>query len=209
MKLKLEPLLIAAAVGAAILIVSGLMSLYTGYRSMENMLNSPIFDPQRMEELETIDPSTDDPFEVMFGESFQSMMVLSGVANFVQCLGWLLAGSVAGALYVILYRRQDPMAQGNEAGVGAASGALAVIIGYLITAIISTLVISPIMNDFMAQSFAMSGPEAAEAFSQMGTFMVLFIAVGALCGIIIYGAIGGALGALGGVIGNAIVKPQA
>lgn len=206
MRIKLEPLLPAAGIGAVIWIIGSLAALAVGYRVMQTMFESPLFDPAYME---TIDASTADPLALMFGESFRSTMLLSSAVNGLQCLTWALSGAVAGALYVIYYRRQDPMASGGEAGSGAAAGALAVITGYLVSTIISTIVMAPLVSDFLGQMALMGGPEAAQVFDQMGAFMVVMVAVSAICSIILYGVIGAITGALGALLGNAMVKPAA
>lgn len=204
MRLKLEPLLSAVAIGALIWIISGIVTLIISYQGMQRMFDSPMFDPAYME---TIDPNTVDPFSMMFGESYQNVLLLSSVANLLQCLSWIFAGGVAGALYVVFYRRQDPMAVGGEPGVGAAAGALAVIIGYLVSAIFSTIVIMPMWGDFMARMVSVGGAEVAQMFDQMGPFMVIMVAVGAICSLIFYGAIGAVTGAIGALLGNSLVKP--
>lgn len=212
MKIRTEPLLLSAAIGALIWIVGGITTIIIGVQMMDAMLEAPIWDPAYVETMETIDPNTTDPFTIMFGESFRSLFAWSSIANLLQCLSWLAAGVVAGALYVVFYRRQEPMASGSEAGVGAAAGALAVIIGYLLISIISTWFFVPAWNEFMGQMMAFNAggtPGAVQTFEQMSSLMVVFIAVGAICGIIIYGAIGAAMGALGGLLGNALAKPAA
>lgn len=205
MKIRMEPLLMAVAIGAAIWMVGSLLGLFIGYRSFQNIINSPIFDPAYLEELNT----SADPLAAIFGEDFQSMMVLSSVANMLQCLSWLFSGIVAGAVYVAVHRRYDPQAMGGEAGAGAVAGALAVIAGYLVSTILSLLVIFPLIGDFMGQIVRMGGPEVAQMFDQMGGMMVVMVAVGAICSIVFYGVIGAVTGALGAFIGNSLAKPAA
>jgi hypothetical protein len=208
-KLKLEPLIIAAAIGAVIWIIGGMVTLIFGLQMFETMLDAPLWDPAYVETLETIDPNSTDPLTAVFGESFRNMFVLSSVANLLQCVTWLLSGAVAGALYIVLYRKSQPTAVGNEAGVGAAAGALAVVLGYLITSIISTIFMGPMINEMMSQVMTLNGAGSAPpaAFEQMASMMVVFVAVGAICGVIFYGAIGAVMGALGGFLGNSLAKP--
>ncbi len=205
MKIRMEPLATAVAIGAVIWMVGSLAGLLIGYRSMQNIIDSPIFDPATLEELET----TTDPLAVMFGEDMQSMMVLASVANLLQCLSWLFSGISAGVVYVVVHRRYDPTAVGGEAGAGAVAGALAVIAGYLVSTILSLVVIFPLVGDFMGQLVSVGGAEVAQALDQMGGMMVGMIAVGAICSLVFYGVIGALTGALGGFIGNSVAKPAA
>jgi hypothetical protein len=205
----MEPLLTAVAIGAAIWMVGSLGGLVIGYYSLRGIMDSPIFDPEVMEQMEQFDPAAGDPLAVMLGENYQNMMVLSSVANLLQCLSWIFSGIVAGAAYVLFHRRRDPMAVGGEAGAGAIAGALAVIAGYLISTILSTILIMPLMGDFIGQIVRLGGPEMAQFFDEMGGLMVLMIAVGAICSILFYGVIGALTGALGAFIGNSIAKPAA
>ncbi|MCL4263683.1 MAG: hypothetical protein KJ069_10730 [Anaerolineae bacterium] len=205
MKIRMEPLVTAVAIGAVIWMVGSLAGLLIGYRSFQNMMDSPIFDEAALEEIN----NSADPLAAMFGEDFQSMMVLTSVANLLQCLSWLFSGISAGAAYVVVHRRYDPAAVGGEAGAGAVAGALAVIAGYLVSTIVSLVVIFPLVGDFMGQLVSVGGPEMAQAFDQMGSMMVVMIAGGAICSIVFYGVIGAVTGALGAFIGNSLAKPTA
>ncbi|HRQ36452.1 MAG TPA: hypothetical protein PLD25_00870 [Chloroflexota bacterium] len=200
MKIRMEPLVTAVAIGAVIWIVGSLVGLIIGYRSFQNVITSPIFDPATLEEINT----SADPMAALFGEDFQSMMVLSSVANLLQCLSWLFSGISAGAAYVVVHRRYEPHAMGGEAAAGAVAGALAVVAGYLVSTILSLVVIFPLVGDFMGQIVSVGGPEVAQMMDQMGSMMVVMVAVGAICSIVFYGAIGGVTGALGGFIGNSL-----
>lgn len=206
MKLKTEPLLMSAGIGAAIWIVGGLIALVLGVQMMQTMIDAPVFDPAY---LESIDPNTTDPFTALFGESFRSTMVLSSAANLIQCLSWLVSGIAAGALYVVFHRRREPMAAGNEAFTGAVAGTLAVVMGYLVSTLLSMVVIMPQVNTFMNRMMATAGPEAAQAFDQMGGLIFLFSVLGIVCSLVLYAAIGAATGAVGGLLGNSLAKPAA
>lgn len=203
MKVRLEPLATAVAVGAFIWMVGSLAGLFLGYRSFQSMINSPIFDPAALEEIN----NAADPLAAMFGEDFQSMMMLSSVANLLQCLSWLFSGIIAGAVYVVVHRRYDPLAVGGEVGAGAIAGGLAMVAGYLLTTIISLVVIWPLVGDFMGQMVAVGGPEVAQMFDQMGGMMAGMVAVGAICSLLFYGVMGALTGALGAFIGNNLAKP--
>jgi hypothetical protein len=86
---------------------------------------------------------------------------------------------------------------------------LAVIAGYLVSTILSTALIMPLVGDLMGQMVSAGGPEMAQLFDEMGGFMVLMVAVGAICSIVFYGVLGAITGALGAFIGNSLAKPAA
>jgi hypothetical protein len=200
MKLKTEPLLGAVAFGVVFLVVGSLISLMISYRTMQEMLNSPLFDPTFLgQNGNTLTAEQ----QAQLQESFGSFYALSGVGSLLSCLTWIVAGVGAGILYPILYKRYGVLESGAVGG-GAAAGALANVFGYLFTSIISALLFLPLMNDWMNQMMTAAGPAATPP--DFGMFWGMAFIIGAICGTLFMAVIGAIFGAIGGAIGGAIAK---
>lgn len=123
------------------------------------------------------------------------------ILNIVNCLlcGWFWIGGIFG---VWLYRNftKDTLTTGRAAVMGLVAGLIAAVIVSILSLLTQSNAMAAIPPEQLAQLEEQLGPEAAQIFSDPGTYTL----IGAVVGLVLYPI----FTAIGGVIGAAIFKPK-
>ncbi|MCB8944203.1 MAG: hypothetical protein H6658_10655 [Ardenticatenaceae bacterium] len=194
--MKTPILLKAAMIGIALIIALSFISTAVSYpilQDMMGMMSDPaFFDP-------TTTPSGLPPgFEGLF--NFMPIITILG------CLMQIIPGMIAGGLYARWHNQDKPVVPGAVKG-GAAAGAIAHAIGYTISGFVGLAIMLPLQLQMMETVFDAAGaPPAAFPF---GGSMILFGAIGLVCGAIFQALFGAGFGAIGGLIGDSFAKGKA
>ena len=194
MHMKTSILLKSALIGTVILVVLMGITLAFTYplvQEMVNLFSSPEF----------LDPSIADPSGPP--PEFMRMIALYPVFGLLGCLAQLIPAFIAGWLYARGHNQEVPIVPGAVKG-GAASGALAQVIGSLIAGILGMIIIVPLQLQMMET--IMSATNAPPPPAPFGGTMVIAGVFGLICSSISSALIGAALGALGGVIGDSLSR---
>jgi hypothetical protein len=196
MAMKTPILLKSALIGTIILVVLmgiALAFMYPVMQEMFTLFNNPeFFEPG------TTSPSGPPP-------EFMRMMALYPIFGLLGCLAQLIPAFIAGWLYARWHNQEVPVVPGAVKG-GAASGALAQVIGSLIAGILGMIIVLPLQLQMMET--IMSATNAPPPPVPFGGTMVIAGAFGLICSSIFSALIGAALGALGGVIGDSLSRGQ-
>ena len=194
--MKTPILLKSALIGILIIIVLSAISMGVTFPMMQEMFaifSDPAF----------FDPGTAPPSGIPPGfEQFVSLWPLLGLLS---CLTMFLPGMIAGGLYARWHNQEKPIIPGAIKGA-AATGALAYVIGSTIAGFVSLAFILPLQMQMMETAFATAG--APPTPFPLGGSMVLFGAIGLVCGAIFQAIFGAGFGALGGLIGDSITKDK-
>jgi hypothetical protein len=189
-------LLKAAMIGIALIVVLSLISTVATYpliQDMMAMMSDPAF----------FDPATTPPSGMPPGfERFFSLMPLIGLLG---CLAQLIPGMVAGGLYARWHNQDRPVVLGAVKGA-AVAGALTHSIGSTIAGIVGLAIILPWQLQMMETMFEATG--APPASFPLGGSMILFGALGLVCGAFFQALLGAGIGAIGGLIGDSFSKSK-
>jgi hypothetical protein len=189
------PILIKSSlIGTIILVVLmgiAMAFMYPFAQEMVTLFSNPDF----------LDPGTASPS----GLPPQMARLLSFYPIFalLGCLAQLGPAFVAGWLYARWHNQEVPIVLGAVKG-GAASGALAQVIGSLIAGILGMIVMIPLQQQMMTA--IMSATNAPPPPVPFGGTMILAASFGLICSAFVSALFGAALGALGGLIGDSLSK---
>ncbi len=213
MTIRTRPLLIATALGTAILVLYYLLTGIASSLFVGRMLDSPVFDSAFLTAPDAqlpFDPATDDPIEFIFGLPGETFSIAAMCLTLAGCLLWVGAGMGTGVVYTRLHHREEALTDAPIKG-GAAAGALAYVLGTLLGSFVTLLVVAPLYDRLstLFATLAATDPAFSAGFPReiLLVWGVSFV-VSLICSTLFWGLMGAAFGAVGSAIGKSFIHTE-